>query len=91
MPSFSPYVIDKNMYVQTTAHAQQLVNLIDTFYSTLYNTVTITLRGCPGFWAGAIVHLTSSLYNIDADYVIINLEFTYNGAVHTTATLQRII
>lgn len=84
-----PYAIKDNDYIMSKGQAQSLVDLLDTFIDLPYRTVIVSLRGCPSFWVGGIVHLTSEMYGIDADYIIINVDFTYNGAVATTLTLQR--
>lgn len=84
-----PYVISDNYYIQTAAHAQAIVdNLVD-FMNLPFNTVELTLAGSYGIWPGARLHLQSNLYNIDADYTVIGINFVYTGSVHTTVTLQR--
>lgn len=84
-----PYTISDNPYIQSVAHAQVLVDILDAFIDLKYRILSITLRGCPGFWLGAILTIKSDLYNIDAKYVVIGLDFSYNGAIYTTLTLQR--
>ncbi len=84
-----PYEISGNYYIQTGEHAQAICSNIEDFLELRYNTVEFTLRGCPSIWSGARIHLQSALYNIDADYVVIAFQYTYNGAVSTTVTAQR--
>ena len=85
----SGYEISDNMYIQNATHAQVLYDVLDNFRQESYNTVMITLRGCSAFWPGAIISLTSNLYSIQDEYVIIELSFDYDGAVHTTLTMQK--
>lgn len=84
-----PYEIKNNCYIQTDAHARAICSNIEQFLALRYNTVEFTLRGCPSLWQGARIHLQSNLYNIDADYVVIENHFNYNGAVSTTIVAQR--
>lgn len=86
-----PYSITENNYIQTKAHAQYLVDILDAFIDLKYRILKITLRGCPGFWLGARLNINSTMYNINAEYVIIGVDFTYNGAIATTLTLQRYV
>lgn len=85
----SEYHISSNMYIQNLTHAITIYNLLDTFRQDLFNTISVTLRGCFAFWPGALVLVRSHLYNIWAVYVIVGIDFSYDGAVHTTLTLQK--
>ena len=84
-----PYEINNNWYIQTVEHAQAICSNITQFLNLKYNTVEFTLRGCPSIWQGARIHLYSLLYNIDADYVVIENHYNYNGAISTTIVAQR--
>lgn len=84
-----PYTIKDNNYIQTLDQAATLVTALDEFIDLKYRILIVTLRGCPGLWLGGVVTVNSAMYNIQADYVIIGVDFTYNGAVSTTLTMQR--
>lgn len=84
-----PYEIKDNYYIQTAEHAQAMCSNLEQFLALRYNTVEFTIRGCPSIWQGARIHLQSTLYNIDADYVVIENHYNYNGAVSTTLIAQR--
>ena len=84
-----PYTIKDNNYIQTLDQAATLVTALDNFIDLKYRILTVTLRGCPGLWLGGVVTVDSDMYNIQADYVIIGIDFTYNGAVSTTLIMQR--
>lgn len=86
-----PYTIKDNNYIQTTAQAQYLVDALDAFIDLKYRILRVVLRGCPGLWLGGIVTVNSAMYNIQAKYVIIDVDFSYNGAISTLLTLQRYV
>ena len=86
-----PYEIKDNKYIQTLAQAKALLHDLEAFAQLPYNIVTLTLRGCPLLWMSGRVTLDSEIYNLIDDYVIIGLQFNYDGAIHTTLTLQRTI
>lgn len=86
-----PYTITSNPYIQSINQAQALVDALDSFIDLKYRVLSITLRGCPGFWPGATITINSAKYGINAKYVIIGIDFSYNGAVYTTLTLQRYV
>lgn len=87
----APYSIKDCKYIQEADQALQIASYIDSFYTLQYTIIELSFRGCPGIWLGARVTVSSDLYNIDADYMVIKVAFTYDGAVHTTLTLQRIL
>lgn len=89
MAGFMPYEIKDNPYIQEENHCQQLVTHLSTFLSLPYSIITFTIRGCPSLWVGANIHITSELYSIDADYTIIEINFSYTGSVSTIITAQR--
>lgn len=86
-----PYTVKDNNYIQTIAQASVLVDALDAFIDLKYRILKVVLRGCPGLWLGGIVTVNSNMYNIHADYVIIDVDFTYNGAISTVLTLQRYV
>lgn len=86
-----PYTIKDNNYIQTITQAQYLVDALDAFIDLKYRILRISLRGCPGLWLGGIVTVNSAMYNIQAKYAIIGIDFSYNGAVSTLLTLQRYV
>ena len=85
----SPYMLKDCKYIQDQDTAVQIASYVDSFYALQYNTIGVSLRGCPSIWVGARMHIYSALYNVDADYVVIKVDFTYDGAVHTNLILQR--
>lgn len=86
-----PYTIADNDYIMSKEQAQVLVNKLDAFIDMRYRVIKITLRGAPLFWIGGKLRISSAMYDIDADYMIIGIQFTYNGAIATTMTLQRVV
>lgn len=84
-----PYEISNNYYIQSIEHAQALIYNLREFMELQYNTIGMTVRGSYGLWPGAHVHVQSTLYNIDADYTVIQLDYTYAGSVSTDLVLQR--
>lgn len=86
-----PYTIADNDYIMSKAQAQVLADKLDAFLDMRYRVIKVTLRGAPLFWLGGKLRITSALYGIDADYMIIDVQFTYNGAIATTMTLQRVV
>ena len=86
-----PYIIADNDYIMSKSQAQSLVDKLDAFIDMRYRVISITLRGAPQFWLGGKLHVTSTMYGINADYMIIDVQYTYNGAIATTLKLQRIV
>ena len=84
-----PYTIKDNYYIQSIAQAQSLADKLDAFLDMRYRIITVTLRGGFGLWLGAKLSVNSERYNIDADYIVIGMSFTYTGGIETTLTLQR--
>lgn len=85
-----PYEIN-NGYIQSETYASLIQSTIEQFLAITYSIVKLTLRGCSALWPGVIVHIISDLYSIDADYVIIDVQFNYTGGVRTTLTLQHLL
>lgn len=84
-----PYTIKDNYYIQSTEQAQSLANKLDSFLDMRYRVITVTLRGGFGLWLGARISVNSTRYNINADYIVIGMSFSYTGGIATTLTLQR--
>lgn len=84
------YEIDSD-YVQSVEQANKILDLYTKFLSESVQIVTVNCVGSPGFWLGGRIHVTSDLYSIDDDFVIIGLSVTYTGALSTTLTLQKLI
>ncbi len=86
----TPYTLSTNGYIPSIAYAEDIMSYLTTYIFQKYFTLKVSLRGCYGLWVGAQINLYSELYGIDAPYIITQIEFNYDGAVHTELTLQRI-
>lgn len=86
-----PYIIKGNDYIMSKSQAQELVDKLDAFIDMRYRVISVILRGAPQFWLGGKLHINSTMYGIDADYMIIGVHFMYNGAIATALTLQRVV
>lgn len=85
-----PYEISKNNYIPSTIYASQIASYLEDKIFENYFVLECSLRGCYGFWVGATIEVNSDLYGISGAYIIVGLDFSYNGAVHTNLTLHRI-
>lgn len=86
----TPYEISGNSYIPNTVYSEALASYLSEYIFQPYFTIKATIRGCYGIWVGAKIHITSELYGADADYIVVDLAYTYSGSVHTTLTMQRI-
>lgn len=84
-----PYSVSTNPYIHSKDHAHELCNLIDASLSNRARIISVTLRGCPLLWPGCQIAVSSDLFGIyGQNYVVIGIQFDYDGTVSTTLTLE---